>query len=934
MFPSGNSANSPSDDFSKQKLNSDQFLDNEKCDIEMSSVNSITGRMETKIQIPAFSQKYVEIKLDDNCNALTVDQPILVESLNDKHSDSFLIARSVSNLDVKNRCVALVCNLNDSLVNLNKNMALVKISPSHKVACIENVNNVSSENSKRQIDWATQVDLNHLEDEQKLRVMNLLSKYNSVFSQNVSDLGQCDLIKHEIHLSDQVPIRQKPYRVPYHLNPKMRSQINVLLEAGIIQPSTSSFSAPVILVKKSDGSYRLVADLRKLNAKTVPDNYPLPNYAEMIDNLSGAKFFSTLDLTSGFHQMFMHPDHTKYTAIATEFGLFEYKRLPFGLRNASASFQRLMNLVLAGLNEFQISCYIDDLVIAAGSFDEHLAKLEMVFQRLQKANLKVKPSKCSFLKDQITYLGHTVREGQVYPDKKIWILLEKHCLQKQKGSKPFALCSDASKLALGAVLVQEDETGFLHPIAFASRKLSRAETKFAVVELETMAIVFAVNHFKNYLFGKHFRIYSDQQCLSKIINYKDPTSRIARWMVTLQQFDYTAIHKPGRLNLMADYVSRVSYPNDECVSEKQPDVNTLDLEANIFSVNEIPNSEIIEKQNADAYCCNIKDKLNSNFVFSPNSPKFSLKNNVLLRYTNSKDRHGTKAKLVVPQTLVQKILNLTHDNDTVAHPGLARTLKRIKDNFVWKGLYAQVRRYVSSCHSCIQRRGFAKNVNAPVQSIPTADYPFQKVAFDAIGLLVTSKNGNKWIIVISDYFTRYPEAYALPNIQSHNVAKVLIDFISRHGVMQTLYSDRGSNFLSNAMQEVYTKLGISKQQTLAYNTRGNGILERLNKTLIDTLSHLVSVQQVDWCEHLPFAFMAYRNARHRILDENPSFIVYGRDPAMPYLIFSEKVRSYSDSPSYAQQLVTKLQTAFALVKQNLDKQAESYAKIQVSLPKN
>ncbi|GBL96111.1 Transposon Tf2-6 polyprotein [Araneus ventricosus] len=623
----------------------------------------------------------------------------------------------------------------------------------------------------------------------------------------------------------------------------------------------------------------------------------------------------------------------------------------------------------------------------------------MVFQRLQKANLKVKPSKCSFLKDQITYLGHTVREGQVYPDKKNldsirealppktkrqvrsflgltgfyrkfipkyseialplteltkdcngfkWTEMEQSAFEKLKlyltsepclalpdFSKPFAVCSDASKLALGAVLVQEHETGFLHPIAFASRKLSKAETKFAFVELETIAIVFAVNHFKNYLFGKHFRIYSDQQCLSKIINYKDPTSRIARWMVTLQQFDYTVIHKPGRLNLMADYLSRASYPNDECISEKQPDVNTLDLEANIFSVNEIPKSEIIEKQNADAYCCNIKDKLNSNFVFSPNSPKFFLKNNVLLCYTNSKDRHGSKAKLVVPQTLVQKILNLTHDNDTVAHPGLARTLKRIKDNFFWKGLYAQVRRYVASCHSCIQRRGFAKNVSAPVQSIPTADYPFQKVAFDAIGPLVTSKNGNKWIIVISDYFTRYPEAYALPNIQSHNVAKVLIDFISRHGVMQTLYSDRGPNFLSNAMQEVYTKLGISKQQTLAYNPRGNGMLERLSKTLIDTLSHLVSVQQVDWCEHLPFALMAYRNARHRILDENPSFLVYGRDPVMPYhLIFSEKVRSYSDSPSYAQQLVTKLQTAFALVKQNLDKQAESYSKVQVSVPKN
>ncbi|GBN68910.1 Retrovirus-related Pol polyprotein from transposon 17.6 [Araneus ventricosus] len=172
----------------------------------------------------------------------------------------------------------------------------------------------------------------------------------------------------------------------------MKRQINILLEAGIIQQSTSPFAAPVLLVKKSDGSYRLVADLRKLNAKAIPDNFPLPYLNEMIDNLAGVKFFSTLDLTSGFHQMVMHPDHTKYTAIATEFGLYEYKRLLFGLKNASASFQRLMNLVLAGLNEFQISCYIDDLVNASTDFDGHIDKLKMVFDRLIKANLKVKPS--------------------------------------------------------------------------------------------------------------------------------------------------------------------------------------------------------------------------------------------------------------------------------------------------------------------------------------------------------------------------------------------------------------------------------------------------------------------------------------------------------------------------------------------------------------
>ncbi|GBN96169.1 Retrovirus-related Pol polyprotein from transposon 297 [Araneus ventricosus] len=182
----------------------------------------------------------------------------------------------------------------------------------------------------------------------------------------------------------------------------MKRQIIVLLDAGIIQPIKSAYAAPVLLVQKSDGSYRLVSDLRKLNSKTIPDNFPLPNLSEMIDMLSGAKYFTLMDLTSGFHQMSMHSDHSHLTAIITEFRLFEYKRFPFGLKNASASFQRLMSIVLAGLNDLKVSCYIDDVVVASNSFQGHIERLELVFQRLRTANLKVKPCKSSFLQQQIT----------------------------------------------------------------------------------------------------------------------------------------------------------------------------------------------------------------------------------------------------------------------------------------------------------------------------------------------------------------------------------------------------------------------------------------------------------------------------------------------------------------------------------------------------
>ncbi|GBN37458.1 hypothetical protein AVEN_88085-1 [Araneus ventricosus] len=151
---------------------------------------------------------------------------------------------------------------------------------------------------------------------------------------------------------------------------------------------------------------------------------------------------------------------------------------------------------------------------------------------------------------------------------------------------------------------------------------------------------------------------------------------------------------------------------------------------------------------------------------------------------------------------------------------------------------------------------------------------------------------------LTSVFTRwYAEAYPTPDIQGSTVALVLIDFISRHGLMQTLYSDRGSNFLSDAMMNVYAKLGIPKYHTLAFNPQGNELVERLNKTLVDSVSHLVSEKQEDWCQHVPLALMAFKSAYHRSIQETPDFLVYGRDPVMPYdLIFSDPVRSYSDTP--------------------------------------
>ncbi|GBM07282.1 Retrovirus-related Pol polyprotein from transposon 297 [Araneus ventricosus] len=812
-----NSMGISSESKSKKKINVMNNLENN--DVKICNFTKLTARIQKGCTIPPKEKKYIKLKVDDEHKCLSNDLIVLLER--NRNSKTFLFARSVSKIEDGNLCLALIWNITDDPLHLNKNMILANVEPVIQQQHEEYVNVIDNDRKKK-INWEEKLDLNHLTDGEKTNLLNLLDKYKSVFAQSISDLGSCDIVQHEIHLSDNIPIRQKPYRVPYALKSEMKNQINQLLDAGIIQPSKTAYSAPVMLVKKADGSYRLVADLRKINEKTIPDNFPLPNLTEMVDMLSGAKYFTSMDLTSGFHQMKMHPSYAHLTGISTEFGLFEFKRMPFGLKNASSSFQRLMSIVLAGLSELQVSCYIDDVVVASKTVQEHLERLEIVFQRFTAANLKLKPSKCSFMQKQITYLGHTVKEGVVFPDTKnlnsikkalppqtkkqvrsflgltgfyrrfipnysktalpltnltreetkfVWseseqlafetlrdCLASAPCLKLPDFTREFSISTDASNYALGAVLVQSDDEGFKHPVAFASRKLGPTEVKYSTVEKECLGVLFGITQFKNYVYGTKFTLYSDQQSLSKIKKFKDPTSRISRWLLTLQQYDFSIVHKPGRLNLMADYLSRAAYSvNKGEKKELVKEMHAIETQFLVTEINSIPTAQIIEQQQQDEFCKSIKAKLDSGFIFAPKSPKFFYRDGMLLCYRGKSDRHREKAKLVVPKTLIATVLNSCHDSKTVAHAGFSRTLKRIKEKFYWQKFYKGVKNYVASCHTCISRRGYSKNQKAPVQKIPTPNYPFEKVSFDAVGPFVTSMEGNKYLIVMTDYFTRYPE---------------------------------------------------------------------------------------------------------------------------------------------------------------------------------
>lgn len=366
--------------------------------------------------------------------------------------------------------------------------------------------------------------------------------------------------------------------------------------------------------------YRMVIDYRRLNEITVDDKYPLPNIADLYDKLGKCQYFSTLDLASGYHQIELNKDDRQKTAFSTQNGHYEFLRMPFGLKTAPATFQRAMNNVLRGLQGIHCLVYLDDVIIYSASLQEHIDKLRTVFDRLRQTNMKIQLDKSEFFRKEVLYLGHTITKDGLKPnDDKIKVIqnypLPKttteiksflgligyyrkfikdfakitqpltSCLKKRNKvvidqnyidsfqkckeiltsvpllqypdpTKPYILTTDASNVALGAVLSQ-GPIGSDKPIAYASRTLSDTEARYSTIERELLAIIWAVKHFRPYLYGQKFQIYTDHRPLAWLYSLKEPNSKLTRWRLRLQEYDFTIVYKNGKQNTNADALSRI-----------------------------------------------------------------------------------------------------------------------------------------------------------------------------------------------------------------------------------------------------------------------------------------------------------------------------------------------------------------------------------------
>ena len=865
-------------------------------------------------------------------------------------------------------------------------------------------------------------------------VKDLLQRHAPIFSTGETDLGRTHRTLHQIDTGDARPIKMAPRRVPLHLQQEVTDHIKQMQDSGVIRPSCSPWAAPVVPVRKKDGSLRFCVDYRRLNDVTVKDAYPLPRIDDALDSLANACLFSTLDLKAGYWQCEIDPKDRPKTAFATRQGLFEFNVLSFGLCNAPSTFQRLMDLVLADLQWTTCLVYLDDIIVFGKTFKEHLHRLDEVLSKLGEAGLKVQPSKCHLFSTQVKYLGHIIsREGIRADPAKVesvrgwptpttqtevrqFLGLASYYRRFVKGfadiarplhqltekgkhfrwgedcqqaflelkhrlttapvlaypdpAKPFILDTDASDVGVGAVLSQE-EGGMEHVIAYASRALTKEERKYATTKKELLGMVTFTKFFRHYLLGREFTLRTDHNSLRWLHNFQGLEGQLARWVEQLANFQYKIVHRPGKQHTNADALSRLpALPVDaspvnhevapqpslsvravqeapepvqaveqtpepvRVVQEAPEPVPTVEeAPSETQAVQEVPElaveDELARAQQEDLEIVQlIRARQARGGGVLPQGPEFQkyarvweqlrVQDKRLVRIPSPQSDAAGVIQVVLPRSMVSSVLSMLHSTSTGGHLGSQKLQAKVKDRFYWPGWFGDVKKWCRECVDCASRKTQGRPPCAPMNP-STSSRPHERIALDILGPLPETERKNKYVLVIGDYFSKWTEAYPLPNQEAHTLAKVLTEqWVCRFGTPRSLHSDQGRNFESTLFKDTCRLLGIHKTRTSAYHPQSDGMIERFNRTLLSMLSLFIDDNQLNWDTLLPYVMMSYRSSVHASTGFTPYKVLFGQEIVLPVDVMLDvgSKDKFASASAYVQGLSATLATVVEAVKKH------------------
>jgi hypothetical protein len=814
-------------------------------------------------------------------------------------------------------------------------------------------------------------------DARKRLTATLIANHEAI-SENEGDLGRTRIVPHKLVPRNEKQIYRTQFPIPVAHMPFVHRTVDNLLKLGAIEPDLKSpHNSPIFCVKKphSDG-LRLVQDLRMLNENIEDYFHPILDVQSCLAKLGGlgARHFATLDLTSGFYQLELDEESRPLTAFTVPGrGRFSWKVSTMGLKTSPGAFSRLMEFVMQPVDK--AVTYMDDVILAGETEKELLETIEKALRQLRKYNLKLNLAKCIFGAKEVDYLGYRISAQGIRPgaekteairkfpvpttvqevrrfvglanyfrqqiphfsqlSKPLTQLTKQSCPwtrgplppQARKAFEelrallarapltafpqpgaPYILETDASERGLGACLFQMQK-GEKRVIGFASKGLEDHEKNYTAFLLEHRAAVFGIEHFRHLLMGAKFDLVMDHKPLTPLSSVHKKT--LCRLQQLMSEFTFHLRYKPGKDNIVADTLSRAPV---EALADSYETLRELQL--------------------SDRFCRITLKALEEGKVeeaLAPEEKRFMARifSNCYVRggcaFMKSSDPvEGQKELVLTPKKCRYELLRAAHAHRFSGHGGVAKTISRLRLRYFWPGMAADVDKFVAECAVCQEAKSPPNRSakEASLRPLPIPDMPNIRVHLDLFAVPRRSNEGNKYVLVMTDAFSKWTELVAIPDKEALTVASAFFSrWICRWSCPKEILTDRGREFCNQLLEELLRLLDVDHKRTAAYHPQTNTSAESFNRTLIKILTATLDNPDGDWEAWLPVVVLTYNTRVHASTKASPFFLTFLRDPNLPNFDLDAEDRAmYGES--WAAEASERLQVAYKLAKENAEKAQE------------